>query len=204
MSYETVILSADRIFKWDGPKRKQTLVKAKLGRLVLTNERLVFLSTGKNDLSIRRLASGAMGPEAAFTVSKTSSLDLSALTNEGAVDVPVRNLRGAELHGMFKVMTVRWVDDLGTEHVATFAEKNAGMTSGPLWVAHLERLIAQPQAAAAAAPLAAAADPAPVAATAPAGWIADPLGRHELRYWDGTSWTEHVSDQGTQATDPLS
>jgi hypothetical protein len=35
------------------------------------------------------------------------------------------------------------------------------------------------------------------------GWFADPSGRHELRYWDGERWTEHVSDRGTQATDPM-
>ena len=34
-------------------------------------------------------------------------------------------------------------------------------------------------------------------------WAADPSGRHELRYWDGAAWTEHVQDAGTQATDPL-
>jgi hypothetical protein len=26
---------------------------------------------------------------------------------------------------------------------------------------------------------------------------------HELRYWNGSSWTEHVSDQGTAGQDPL-
>lgn len=34
-------------------------------------------------------------------------------------------------------------------------------------------------------------------------WLPDPSGRHQLRWWDGSEWTEHVSDQGTQATDPL-
>ncbi|MEJ7765749.1 MAG: phospholipid scramblase-related protein [Acidimicrobiales bacterium] len=38
--------------------------------------------------------------------------------------------------------------------------------------------------------------------TAP-GWFADPTTTHELRYFDGTTWTEHVSDQGTTAVDPL-
>ena len=37
----------------------------------------------------------------------------------------------------------------------------------------------------------------------PANWYADPMGRHELRYWDGAEWTEHVSDQGRTGTDPL-
>ncbi|MGE3622184.1 MAG: phospholipid scramblase-related protein [Acidimicrobiia bacterium] len=36
----------------------------------------------------------------------------------------------------------------------------------------------------------------------PANWYPDPLGRHELRYWDGARWTEHVSNRGVQAVDP--
>jgi len=44
----------------------------------------------------------------------------------------------------------------------------------------------------------------PAAATpaVPAGWYADPAGRFELRYWDGGTWTEHVSRAGQQFTDP--
>jgi hypothetical protein len=34
-----------------------------------------------------------------------------------------------------------------------------------------------------------------------AGWLVDPTGRHELRYWSGTAWTEHVSDGGAPAID---
>jgi hypothetical protein len=46
-------------------------------------------------------------------------------------------------------------------------------------------------------------EPAPSPEPAvPAGWYADPSGRFELRYWDGTAWTEHVSRQGQQFTDP--
>jgi uncharacterized protein YxjI len=33
------------------------------------------------------------------------------------------------------------------------------------------------------------------------GWYPDPFGRHELRYWDGGAWTEHVSSHGRQSTD---
>ena len=36
----------------------------------------------------------------------------------------------------------------------------------------------------------------------PAAWHPDPYGRHELRYWDGTQWTEHVSSHGRQSVDP--
>lgn len=34
-------------------------------------------------------------------------------------------------------------------------------------------------------------------------WAADPARRHEMRWWDGYLWTEHVSDRGTRSTDPL-
>ena len=36
-----------------------------------------------------------------------------------------------------------------------------------------------------------------------AGWYADPRGRHEYRYWDGTAWTGFVSDGGAQSQDPV-
>jgi hypothetical protein len=32
-------------------------------------------------------------------------------------------------------------------------------------------------------------------------WLADPSGRHDLRWWDGARWTEHVSDAGDTSTD---
>src|SRR3546814_19344341 len=36
-----------------------------------------------------------------------------------------------------------------------------------------------------------------------AAWHPDPTGKHELRYWDGSQWTEHVSDGGNVSADPL-
>jgi len=37
---------------------------------------------------------------------------------------------------------------------------------------------------------------------APGAWHPDPLGRHELRYWNGVAWTQYVSDDGAQSLDP--
>jgi hypothetical protein len=34
------------------------------------------------------------------------------------------------------------------------------------------------------------------------GWLTDPSGRHEQRYWSGSEWTEHVMDGGVPGTDP--
>jgi hypothetical protein len=42
------------------------------------------------------------------------------------------------------------------------------------------------------------------AATVPAGWKADPTGRHQFRYWDGFQWTENVADAGAQSRDAVS
>ena len=36
----------------------------------------------------------------------------------------------------------------------------------------------------------------------PANWYKDPSGRFELRYWNGSAWTEHVATNGVQSIDP--
>jgi len=48
-------------------------------------------------------------------------------------------------------------------------------------------------------------DPAPQggALHTPAGWYTDKMHRHEYRYWDGQSWTEHVTDKGRPGLDSL-
>lgn len=51
------------------------------------------------------------------------------------------------------------------------------------------------------APAASPAPPPPP--PVPPAWAADPAGRHQLRWWDGARWTEHVSDAGVQGIDPL-
>jgi hypothetical protein len=40
------------------------------------------------------------------------------------------------------------------------------------------------------------------ALAAPPQWAPDPFGRHELRYFDGIRWSEHVSDRGAPSIDP--
>jgi hypothetical protein len=42
--------------------------------------------------------------------------------------------------------------------------------------------------------------PAASASAAP-GWYADPSGSHEMRYFDGNRWSEHVSNGGVVSTD---
>ncbi len=33
------------------------------------------------------------------------------------------------------------------------------------------------------------------------GWHPDPTGRHQYREWNGSRWTEHVSDYGRASID---
>jgi hypothetical protein len=37
----------------------------------------------------------------------------------------------------------------------------------------------------------------------PANWYADPMSRHQYRYWDGAQWTPHVADDGVASVDEL-
>jgi Protein of unknown function (DUF2510) len=47
------------------------------------------------------------------------------------------------------------------------------------------------------------AHPTSTSASAPVGWYPDPARQHQLRYWDGDRWTEHVWDAGSQSQDLL-
>ena len=39
--------------------------------------------------------------------------------------------------------------------------------------------------------------------TTAADWYPDPYGRAEVRYWGGATWTDHVSSNGRQSSDPI-
>lgn len=52
-----------------------------------------------------------------------------------------------------------------------------------------------------ATPTAAAPTSSGDAPSVPANWYKDPSGRYELRYWNGSAWTEHVATGGRQSTD---
>lgn len=43
--------------------------------------------------------------------------------------------------------------------------------------------------------------PPPLARATPPGWFADPSGRHQLRWWDGATFSDQVADGGVVSTD---
>jgi hypothetical protein len=69
-------------------------------------------------------------------------------------------------------------------------------------LAELDRTRPAPAVAAVGASSSQLPPPAAAMTGRPAEWATDPTGRHEYRYWDGTAWTEHVSDRGVVGTDP--
>jgi len=84
-------------------------------------------------------------------------------------------------------------------------------TSDGRFCAFLRRPVTQRTAAASAPTPVVASEPGYGAATTttaaaqpavPAAWYKDPSGRFELRYWNGSTWTEHVARGGQQFTDP--
>lgn len=58
------------------------------------------------------------------------------------------------------------------------------------------------QSPSASTPVTTTATTATPEAAAPANWYKDPSGRFELRYWNGSQWTEHVAKGGVQSIDP--
>jgi hypothetical protein len=42
----------------------------------------------------------------------------------------------------------------------------------------------------------------PIERPVAAQWHPDPSGRHQFRYWEGSGWTAHVSDDGVVSHDP--
>jgi hypothetical protein len=71
--------------------------------------------------------------------------------------------------------------------------------SGPVWGGPVAASAAVPAGWSATPPV----SPTPPLPTIEAGWHRDPSGRHEVRWWDGQRWTEHVATQGQPSTDAL-
>jgi Protein of unknown function (DUF2510) len=94
-----------------------------------------------------------------------------------------------------------------TRYAASMTTSEATGTSEPAgWGTAPESSTTAPgtsvgSTAAATAPTQAATRP-PSTPAVPPGWYTDPSERYELRYWDGSAWTEHVSRAGQQYRDP--
>ena len=133
---EQMLGQAEGIYCWRGKKMKATLFSAKIGRLVLTDRRLVFLSTGKSDAG--RLALGAALPFGnTLGGARTDALDFAALENQGSLDIPIQAITRCE--PVKRALSVSYRDADGHEHDFAFSEKMA-MPGRDEWVARINSL----------------------------------------------------------------
>ena len=121
---------------------KATVFSAKLGRLVLTDRRLVFLSFGQ-DLMPRRLANSTRGrePRLATAGSSTAPSTPKRLNNEGSLSIPLASIPDCTA-GRSVRLSWRTSED-GTERSYTFGEK-MGMPARDSWVERIDRLRISP------------------------------------------------------------
>jgi len=84
---ETVVDAFDGLSMWRAAKPGMTLFGSHVGRVLLTTERILFLSSGTNGVARNALVSALGGPLAGLTLGQTKAdeLDLSALRNESSL-----------------------------------------------------------------------------------------------------------------------
>lgn len=124
-----VILSSDRVFQWVGPSRRANLFGTKLGKLVLTDQHLVFLS------------SGMAGWYGQFAWSL--KLDESALSNKGSLAVELDRLTRYEYVKVGRVgtayLSISFEDADGSEASYAFMNKLT-LEGGSAWTEEIDRL----------------------------------------------------------------
>jgi hypothetical protein len=128
---EQLVLQSNALYCWRGPKMGMTIFNAKLGQLVLTDQRLLFLSAGKTDAG-RRMAGAAGLP--AFGGSKVAV----SLDHDGGLEVPIQAITRCE-KGAKRALLVWYRGADGAEEANAFGER-MGMPHGPSWVAEINRL----------------------------------------------------------------
>lgn len=133
---ENAVLSSDQILCWHGPKRKSLIAGTKIGRLVLTDQRLIFLAMGTVTWPI--IIGSALGG-----LPRTEKVDMSALENEGSFSVNLEAFTRYEIlrSGLTAYLSISFVDPQGTEVSYALSGKNA-LPGGKAWREQFDRFVA--------------------------------------------------------------
>ncbi len=96
---ETILNGGDDFYVWRSEKPGMTLVGSYIGRLLLTEARLLFLSSGTSGIGRAAVAAAIGGPLAAATFgrTKTDDLDLGALQNEGSLAIALPRVSSSKV-----------------------------------------------------------------------------------------------------------
>jgi hypothetical protein len=128
---EQIIAQTDGLYCWKGPKMGMTLFSAKFGKLVLTDQRLLFLSAGKSGAG--RLAAGAAGLPTFGGSTVSVSLD-----QDGSLEMPLAAITRCEA-GKKRALVVWHRNGDGSEAAHAFGQQ-MGMPGRESWIAEIDRL----------------------------------------------------------------
>ncbi|WP_409331732.1 hypothetical protein [Trujillonella humicola] len=128
---EQIVAETDAVYCWPGPKMGMTVFSAKLGKMVLTDRRLLFLSAGKSGGA--QLAAGAAGLPTFGGSQVSVSLD-----GDGGLEVPLAAVTRCEM-GKKRALVVWHRNQDGSETAHAFGQR-MGMPAGHDWVAQIDRL----------------------------------------------------------------
>lgn len=137
----------------------------------------------------------------------------SALTGVDSTSrIISRGLPPSRIYSYEQTMTVAFNDGRSFPFILENITNSSGTDDSPTvvaamfapWEEKLRGILrAAPPAAVAPPRSVPPVQPAQGPSATPATWYPDPTSRHQLRYWDGRTWTDYVVDQGTQGVDPV-
>ena len=191
------------------------------GQLVITSQRLVFMGKSKtSECSFGKLLNIQQAP-GRITVSVSNRQKPTVVQYGTKLDGWVEMRLGLAL-AIFRHESVQFADVI-EQNLRELEAERPGMAIPQASLANPSEsspppIETSPQSTSAVSVLGEqvnppasqpqAVTPEPASQSAPApppppSWSTDPTGRFELRWWDGTRWTENVSTAGQQSVDLL-
>jgi hypothetical protein len=89
---ETLLAIQTELFRWNAPVAGMTLFDTVVGTLAVTNQRVLFLSTGEHGLTGQFTVLGKL-----VTGERVDHVDFAALANTGSIDLPLDRVRSLEV-----------------------------------------------------------------------------------------------------------
>ncbi|MGY1812857.1 hypothetical protein [Blastococcus sp. SYSU D00820] len=127
---EQVVAESGAVYCWNGPKMGATIFGTKLGKLVLTTQRLLFLSS-------KGSGAGHMGLQLTGIPGLGSQVSVS-LDAEGSLAMPPASISRCEM-GKKRALVV-WTRGAGGFEAAHAFGGRMGMPEGHAWAAEINRL----------------------------------------------------------------
>ena len=126
---ESIVGETDALYCWHGPKMGMTILTAKLGKLILTEQRLLFLSAGASGGGQRMAGAAGLPTFGGSTVAVS-------LDKKGSVEIPLAAISRCEA-GKKRALVVWHRTDAGSEDAHAFGQQ-LGMPNLDAWVTAID------------------------------------------------------------------